>query len=122
MGQLQMEIDCINVASGHGRKFKSFAGSVGTSKIEAKMVPQHESDIWQCEMLEASDTDSHHDRRFRLQNRSGVPERIENRYPEYFRPSVTKPVVNVGNMGDYLRREIWTRRALWRLFISFSST
>ena len=52
-GKLQVKIDGVNIARGHGRKIECFARRVGAREIQPNVIAHHESHDRQRDILDA---------------------------------------------------------------------
>ena len=68
-----MEIDGVDIARGHGRKFEAFARRVGAGEIQTQMVAHHEADDRQRDVFLGAHADAHDDARRRFKQIGGLP-------------------------------------------------
>src|ERR1019366_5028775 len=90
-----MEVDRMNVARVHRRQLVAFARGVGSGKIHAQVVPEHEANDREPKWTLRPDADANDDRGLGIESGERASRGVEYLDAKNFRPAVAKALVDV---------------------------
>ena len=102
-GQLESEIDGVDVAGRHGRNFDAFAQGVDAGEIDAQVIAQNESDIRRDERFTGENADANTQRRVRLEQLHRAAPIIDNGDAQDFGAAVAVTKIDIGDSFDNFR-------------------